>query len=1055
MLKNAPSFVILIFYSLFAVTSHAYIATQPLDETTHYQKFTEIFTNFKLNNTEKQQQGHALLFEIDEQKQPELAALIYVELLKIAADDGVLSRFKSLTEKIRDLPLSPANKTNIETLTSIAEVNLERKLGKHPAAIVHAESLLPLFEQVVPTATTNLNSNNIVLSIVDRAFLYYLLGNSHFLSTNYDLAHQYLLNAMTLYEQADDLNGQAIINTNLSMISWAQQNYQQALLHTDKALKIVSQLGDEQQIINNLLNKGLYFQNLKRYDNALASFQKILNHPNISQYTTHQIKTLLALADTLQSAGEYKNSEGYIQQALLISANADDKINLNTAKVALANLLTQQQKYDQALSFYLEAETFFQQAKLNRLQSVVLEALSKLYRLQDDYQKAFEYYEKFNVLTVDMLKSAQKTTVISLQEKYLAEKRNKQIALLEKEQKDNQNKIQDIESQRQFILLISAFSIIILSLLTSRYYNRKESKKLKQLNDAISENEDRLHLLSHAFKRTSDAVWIANKDFELVAVNNAFVQHTHKTRTDVIGKKLRFASVNGQDEMLADRILLQAKVSDSWQGQLYDQRSDEEIYPLELEVDSIKDDDNNITHYLGIFRDITEQRRAQEQLSRLATHDELTGLPNRALLEQLISQSCLTAKHTKKMPTLLLLDVNKFKKINDSYGHTNGDQVISEIGKRLKSVLYTKDVISRLNGAEFCILSELNDPKRSAVRVAQKVMSIFDKPFACADTTLNIKASMGITVYPQDGDNSEDLMRKAAIAMLDVSNSDTSGYRFYEPRMNTAVTKQLEREQKILNAINNDYFDFYYQPIVSVEGKKIVGAEALIRWIEPDGKIISPADFIPVAENAGFIDQIDRITINRVFEQLADWQQRGFDYDIISINLSGKMFLHAEELITMLTAKLSQYGIPASTIKLEITEGMLLEDIQRAIKTMRELKALGFQLSLDDFGTGFSSLNYLKKFPIDYLKIDRSFIANMHQNEVDQNIVASIVSLAHTLNLQVIAEGVEYNEHLEQLREMHCQWFQGYLYSPPLPKESFEVLLTEKKHNIPTGDEQG
>ncbi|MFD1618748.1 EAL domain-containing protein [Thalassotalea marina] len=1014
----------------------------PSDKT--YQQYLNIFDDTSLTNTQKQQQGQALLFELDPQQSPQISALIYIQLLNIAAEESAKIRFDSLKEQLATLTINQNDKTTIDALLSMAEINLNRKMGKHPLAILQAENLLQQIEQQPPVRHSNVYDGALVLSVVDHAYLYYLLGNSFFLSAEYATAHKYLLLAMDKYEQVKNLPGQAVIYTNLSMISWAQGNFPQAIFHTNQALDIANNLNNEAMLINNLLNKGIYFQNSKKYDNALSTFRKLLSHPNIKNYPLYQIKALLAKADTIQSTGMYEQSRIFIENAIQIATEHDDLVNLNTAKISLGNLLTQQKKYEQALPHYLEAEAYFEQMQLSRLQSVALKETSKMYQYSGQFDKALDYFQQFHALNEKMLKNAQKSTVLSLQEKFLAESKTKQIELLKKQQEIDQVRILEVEQQRQITLIASTAIIIILLLLISRYFTRKESKNLKQLNQTIIENESQLTLLSHAFRHTSDGVWIVNANFELVAVNNAFVQHTHKTRHQVIGKKLAFAAVNGQDEMLAERILLQTKLAGSWQGELFDQRSNDEIYPIELEVDAIVDDNANVTHYLGIFRDVTDKRRTQEQLSRLATHDELTGLANRTLLEELVSQSCLTAQHTKKLPTLLLVNVNGFKKINDSLGHSVGDKLIVAISKRLKSQLFSKDIIARLSGAEFCVLCELNDPRRSAVRVAQKVMETFDQVFNIDGHQLNISANMGITIYPQDAKTSDELLRKAAIAMLDVSNSNNIGYRFFEPKMNTSVTKQLEREQKILNAINNQYFEFYYQPIVDISSKNIVGAEALIRWVEPDGTVISPANFIPVAEQAGFIDQIDRIVIAQVFSQAAVWKKQGYDFGVISLNLSAQMFLNAEELITMLTAKMSQNQVAASNFKLEITEGMLLGDIQRGIKTMRDLKGLGFQLSLDDFGTGYSSLNYLKKFPIDCLKIDRSFISSMHKNKMDQEIVASIISLAHTLGITVVAEGVEYEEHLQLLAAMQCELYQGFYFSQPVPAETFEVLLTEK-----------
>jgi len=309
------------------------------------------------------------------------------------------------------------------------------------------------------------------------------------------------------------------------------------------------------------------------------------------------------------------------------------------------------------------------------------------------------------------------------------------------------------------------------------------------------------------------------------------------------------------------------------------------------------------------------------------------------------------------------------------------------------------------------------------------------------ENQLSISASIGITCYPENATDPQELLRKAALAILDIKAQNKNSYKFFEQRMNIEVAEQLALEQKLLTAIKNDAFEFYYQPLVNSKTGLISGAEALIRWVEENGNVIYPDEFIPFSEKLGLIDQIDKMAINKVFKQVALWQKNSIYFGPIAINLSAKMFADADKLIPFLIDKLAQYQISASLIKIEITEGMLLEKIDVAIKTMEQIKSLGFKLSLDDFGTGFSSLNYLKQFPIDILKIDRTFIMGMHESTVDQSIVRSIVDLAGNLNLSVVAEGVELGEHLEFLQQLNCQEYQGYYFSKAVSLKEIEHLV--------------
>ncbi len=1030
----------LVFFCYLLPTANA--ADKAVSTKYFYKKYQSIFTKNNLPDHEKITRGQTLLFDINENQHPQIASLTYLKLMHLSAKKADKERFNLWKNKLIGLTLSKSDQNVINFLAELYSMALNHNEGQYIIAISQGESLKKQLNGFNTQQKDNFVDNKLFLSELNKATLLNLLGDSFFRTSEFEAAQQHFLFAMDIYKKYNISKGKIKIYNNLSMISWAQQNYEEAIYLLKESLVISKESPDEESYLTGLTNLGIYYAEDEQFDNALSSYNKVLDHPNINQYSKIQIQALISKAESFQSIGEFAKSEQLIQQSLLISTQTNDEINLTISKVALADLLTHQGKFDLALNFYLKAMKHFKELNLINNEVKTLLQISNLYKKQGQLNKALIYLELYNERSIEILVKAQKSSIINLHAKYQVKSQEEKISLLKQENELNSAEIKQTSVQKKYILLISMFVLILILLLSRIYYSRQQSLRLKIHNDEIKDNEKQLLLLSHAFSKTSDAVWITNADFEIESVNNAFVQHTHKTKHEVIGKKVNFASIKGQDDNLARKIMLQAKIDEMWHGELFDERSEGEIYRIELDIEVIKNEQNDIIHYLGVFRDITERNKSQEQLTKFATHDDLTGLPNRTLLDQLIKQSCLNAKHSKKTPTLLLLDVNGFKKINDSFGHKTGDNVIREISERLKSKLYSKDVIARINGAEFCILAELNEPKRSAARVAQKIISIFDSPFVVDNTSLPLTASMGISLYPDDSITPQGLLKNSAIAMLDVKNSDSYRYRFFEEHMNNEVAKQLELEQKLLNAIVNKHFEFYYQPVVNTKTDCITGAEALIRWIEPDGTVISPAQFIPLAEQAGFIDQIDRITIDKVFEQVSKWQLDGKNFGAISINISGKMFSQPSELLTMLQAKLSQFSIPANCIKIEITEGMLLHNIDQAIETMKSIKLLGFQLALDDFGTGFSSLNYLKKFPIDILKVDRSFIMGMHECATDQSIVRSIISLAHTLNLKVVGEGVELDEHLDELKKMNCEEYQGYVYSKPVPLESFETLLS-------------
>jgi len=911
----------------------------------------------------------------------------------------------------------------------------------HVTLLNNATELLTQSKKLTITKNTYLVNNELSIPEVDIAQIHNLMGGSYFHLGNYDLAQQSFITASKAYERLGKLKSFARSYNNLSLIRWAQKDFLSALTYLQKTLSISKQLGDHQGYMTNLVNQGIYYSNLQQYDNAITAYQKALNSHKNTLFPKVRLGAMLALAEDYLTLHKLAQAETMIRQALKLSEETDNKLNYQISKSSMGKLLVIQGKYQQALKLYRDILPYYQKNKLLFEEAAIYEQISKAYLEKGDWQQTYLYFEKSTKLKNKLNEKAQQRSVNQLQSQYQAENKQKQIDLLQAENKLRGLKISSVKSQRFIIITLAISALVIIFLAVSRYYSKKEQQRLALYNQEIKANEKQLMLLSNAFKNTSDAVWITNTGFEIEVVNDAYVTHTLKEKSDVIGQKVTFAQINGQDANFSETLRTHAMVKGTWQGEIYDQKSTGETYSLDLDIEAIKNDDGDIIHYLGVFRDITEKIKIQQQLSKLATHDDLTGLPNRTLLNELIIQSSLNSQRSKKSPTILLLDVNGFKKVNDSYGHNCGDQLICEIAVRLNKALYLKDVIARINGAEFCILVELSDPRYGAISVARKILSCFDSTFSLDNHHFSITANVGITRFPEDAKEPQELLRKAALAMIDSKNQQYNDYRFFEQHMNNEANAQLEEEQRLLTAIKDDLFEFYFQPLIDIKSANISGAEALIRWIEPNGNIIYPDSFIPFAEKLGLIDLIDEITINKIFKQAALWQNENKGFGPIAINLSGKMFSKSDDLISLLKEKLADYKIPSSLIKIEITEGMLLKDIDKAINTMKQLKSLGFKLSLDDFGTGFSSLNYLKQFPIDILKIDRSFIMDMHQSSVDQSIVRSIVDLAHNLNLTVVAEGVELVEHLEFLQHLDCEEYQGYYFSKAVPLVAFEYLV--------------
>jgi len=959
----------------------------------------------------------------------------------------------SQTDKIKALEWLVKFKKNLgkvnsrqssQALNILAQKNQLLELQNEQQHLSALKVSLALFNQIknsIIQKNDSLYHGDIYLTDLDVADINNLTGKSYFLIGDYDRAQQYFYTSFNLFEDLNDLKGIAKALNNLSLISWAQKDFNTALNYLERPLQISLQLGNNKHQIINSSNQGIYYTELGEFDHAIASFKKAINHPKSKEFPKATLASLMGLAETYILVNDLTSAENILKKVRVLSIATNNKKSQISGEVFSGHILMLQGKYKHALEIFNRAIIYYQDRQFQRYTADTYKRISDTYHAQKKWQQAFSYYQKHISLINTLNDAARKKSVNILQAQYKAEVKQKKINLLEAESKLKTLELKSIKNHGLVTIVISIFAIVIILLTVNRYYIRKEKLRLTRHNKEIKAHEKQLMLMSIAFKNTSDAMWITNEHFEIEVVNNAYVTHTHKHKSEVLGQKITFPQTNGQEKGFSEKIRMQTMINGTWLGELYDQKSTGEIYCIELEVEAIENANKEVIHYLGVFRDITEKVKIQQQLSKLATHDDLTELPNRTLLHELIVQSSLNSQYSLKSPTILLVDINSFKKINDNHGHSVGDELICQIARRLNESLYSKDVIARMNGAEFCILVELSDPKYGATAVARKILSCFDTVFTVRENQLSISASIGITCYPENATDPQELLRKAALAILDIKAQNKNSYKFFEQRMNIEVAEQLALEQKLLTAIKNDAFEFYYQPLVNSKTGLISGAEALIRWVEENGNVIYPDEFIPFSEKLGLIDQIDKMAINKVFKQVALWQKNSIYFGPIAINLSAKMFADADKLIPFLIDKLAQYQISASLIKIEITEGMLLEKIDVAIKTMEQIKSLGFKLSLDDFGTGFSSLNYLKQFPIDILKIDRTFIMGMHESTVDQSIVRSIVDLAGNLNLSVVAEGVELGEHLEFLQQLNCQEYQGYYFSKAVSLKEIEHLV--------------
>lgn len=468
---------------------------------------------------------------------------------------------------------------------------------------------------------------------------------------------------------------------------------------------------------------------------------------------------------------------------------------------------------------------------------------------------------------------------------------------------------------------------------------------------------------------------------------------------------------------------------------------------LELAASPLKGPDGRMRGIIESSRDVTEKHKAEialheneKRLNFLAHHDPLTRLANRVLFNERLAQALAKAKRSGQQVALLFLDLDRFKNINDSLGHAFGDQVLKTVAERLDRQVRSTDTVARLGGDEFLIIAENVAGAQDAANLAQKILDLFGSPVEVQTQELAVTASIGVSMFPSDGQDSEELLKCSDVAMYGSKKSGGNSFQFYSPNMNAHTHELLMLERDIARAVKEDQFAMYYQPQLDLKTGRMVGIEALVRWQHPEKGLLNPLDFIPLAEETGLIIALGKWILQASCRQLRQWQDAGYNPGRMCVNISGRQFRHGT-LIGLVDDVLANTGIDAAELELEITESVIMEDVEETFATFAALQERGISLAIDDFGTGYSSLNYLKRFPISKFKIDRSFIQDITRDTNDAAIARTVVALAKSLNVAVIAEGIETEEQLRLLEEMGCRQGQGYLFSKPLPADEMERFL--------------
>lgn len=577
--------------------------------------------------------------------------------------------------------------------------------------------------------------------------------------------------------------------------------------------------------------------------------------------------------------------------------------------------------------------------------------------------------------------------------------------------------------------------------------DKKPAKLIGIVHDVTDKRhaQQRLRLTNKVFENSSEAIVVADLAGNILEVNKAFCTMTGYTYEESIGRNTRILKSDQHDADFYQEMWATLLENNHWEGEIWDRKRNGEIFPVWLSISAVKDEQGITTHFAAIMSDLTKKKQAESRIQLLTNYDILTGLPNNVLFRDRLQQAFLDADHHGDLVAALFLDLDDFKVVNDSLGHKAGDQLLLEVAGRLKSSLREGDTLARLGGDDFAIaLPNLNRADDAAVAAKKMLDSISRHPFILEEKEVYSNASIGIALYPVDGNAVDIILQNSDAAMFHAKGQGKNNYQFYSAEINVSIFERLELESALRRALNRDEFSLFYQPKVDLETGAMRGMEALIRWTHPEKGMISPAKFIPLAEETGLILPIGEWTLFTACRANKGWLDAGHAPMKISVNLSARQL--REDVPALVRRALAATGLPPELLELELTEGMVMKDAEDVIKTMHDLKAIGISLSIDDFGTGYSSLGYLKRFPIDVLKIDQSFIRHLTTDASDAAIATAIISLAKSLGLLVIAEGVETADHVAFLRERKCDQMQGYFFSRPLPEKEFALLLQEGKN---------
>ncbi|KAA0693955.1 EAL domain-containing protein [Halopseudomonas laoshanensis] len=555
-------------------------------------------------------------------------------------------------------------------------------------------------------------------------------------------------------------------------------------------------------------------------------------------------------------------------------------------------------------------------------------------------------------------------------------------------------------------------------------------------------DNERLQQAAVVFDSTNEGVVVSDSRNRITNVNNAFCRITGYTHDEVVGQKPGLLKSGWHDELFYREMWETLAHTGSWQGEIWNRRKDGEIYPQWQAINTVKDSSGKLTHYVAVFSDISVLKQSRQEIDFLAHHDPLTRLPNRLLLTERLTNALVRAKRREHRLGLIFIDLDRFKTVNDSLGHTAGDELLRQAAKRMSRLCREEDTLARLGGDEFVMLVENLAETDDITPIAQRLQRGFARPFDINGQLIHLSASLGMSIFPEDGQEGGELLTNADAAVTQAKQNGRNTYAFYTQALTNNARLQMSLQADLHRAIKLHQLQVFYQPQIDMHSGRVIALEALVRWQHPQRGLIPPAEFLPVAQHVGLLIPIDEYVLQQACLQMRQWLDAGYPLTCVAVNMSGST-LERGDVVSNVKKALAGANLPAAHLELELTESEIMQQDDRCIDTLDALRGMGVRLSIDDFGTGYSSLLRLKRLPVDTLKIDRGFINDLPGSANDSAISRAIIALGQSLQMSIVAEGIETQAQHDLLREMKCDVGQGYLYSKPQDVTTITAYLLD------------